>query len=177
MESASGAGIPQGAVTDSTQRVFYGSLGTRKPLPSTEVRHSDAGNAVRATDTTNMVFPGRACNLLCCYGRPSRWLNSRLCNFVFLYRCRRREDTQCSPSEGPCCNNRCRFISKWEKIKCKGNQDCTKASFCDGNQAQCPIPAFKEDNVTECNEGTQVRMLEIFFTNKKNELNYVVVLW
>ena len=94
----------------------------------------------------------------------------------FLYRCRRREDTQCSPSEGPCCNNRCRFISKWEKIKCKGNQDCTKASFCDGNQAQCPIPAFKEDNVTECNEGTQVRMLEIFFTNKKNELNYVVVL-
>ena len=84
MESASGAGIPQGAVTDSTQRVFYGSLGTRKPLPSTEVRHSDAGNAVRATDTTNMVFPGRACNLLCCYGRPSRWLNSRLCNFVFF---------------------------------------------------------------------------------------------
>ena len=30
--------------------------------------------------------------------------------------------------------------------------------------------------MTECNEGTQVRMLEIFFTNKKNELNYVVVL-
>ena len=72
MESASGAGKPSRTTFPQLLMLpkgfFYGSLGTRNPLPSAEVRHSHAGYTVRATDTTNMVFPGRA--------------NFTICNFV-----------------------------------------------------------------------------------------------
>ena len=43
------------------------------------------------------------------------------------------------------------------QVQCKNEDDCTAASFCDGRQAQCPDPEHKPDNVTECNQGTQVR--------------------
>ena len=39
---------------------------------------------------------------------------------------------------------------------CKVEEDCTEAARCDGTAAMCPNPAPKPDNVTECNEGTQV---------------------
>jgi len=126
----------------------------RKPNCFTESNGAFCGNKiVEEGEECDCGFDDHECAEQCCFPRKSADLSEEENK---RNRCRRREDTQCSPSEGPCCNNRCRFISKWEKIKCKGNQDCTKASFCDGNQAQCPIPAFKEDNVTECNEGTQV---------------------
>jgi len=126
----------------------------RKPNCFTESNGAFCGNKiVEEGEECDCGFDDHECAEQCCYPRKSDDLSEEENK---RNRCRRRKDTQCSPSEGPCCNNRCRFISKWEDIQCKGNQDCTKASFCDGNQAQCPIPAFKEDNVTECNEGTQV---------------------
>ena len=46
-------------------------------------------------------------------------------------------------------------------MQCKHEDDCTKAATCDGVQAKCPVPEFKVDNETECNEGTQVRICQI----------------
>jgi disintegrin and metalloproteinase domain-containing protein 10 len=34
--------------------------------------------------------------------------------------------------------------------------DCTEDAFCNGRNATCPSPDPKPDNVTECNQGTQV---------------------
>ena len=34
--------------------------------------------------------------------------------------------------------------------------DCTEDAFCNGRNATCPNPDPKPDNVTECNQGTQV---------------------
>ena len=34
--------------------------------------------------------------------------------------------------------------------------DCTESAFCNGRNATCPNPDPKPDNVTECNQGTQV---------------------
>ena len=74
-----------------------------------------------------------------------------------LSRCKRKPHTQCSPSEGPCCSHECRFVNHWESVQCKHEEDCTMSSKCDGQQAICPKPQAKPDNVTECNKGTQVR--------------------
>ena len=49
-----------------------------------------------------------------------------------------------------------RFIGTRQNLLCKHEDDCTQASKCDGLQATCPLPQTKPDNVTECNEGTQV---------------------
>ena len=63
---------------------------------------------------------------------------------------------ECSPSIGPCCDDQCSFITLAQQLECKADQECTKAAFCDGRSAKCPRPKTKEDNETECNEGTQV---------------------
>ena len=46
--------------------------------------------------------------------------------------------------------------SRSEKTKCKHMDDCTEDAFCNGRNATCPNPDPKPDNVTECNQGTQV---------------------
>ncbi|RXG70383.1 Disintegrin and metalloproteinase domain-containing protein 10 [Armadillidium vulgare] len=67
--------------------------------------------------------------------------------------CTRRNNTQCSPSEGPCCNrNSCRFISGME---CHAPTDCTLSSSCNGYNASCPKPRARS-NLTFCNEDTKV---------------------
>ena len=40
--------------------------------------------------------------------------------------------------------------------------DCTEKAFCNGRNATCPNPDPKPDNVTECNQGTQVCTLQIY---------------
>lgn len=67
--------------------------------------------------------------------------------------CRRRLRAQCSPSEGPCCNDNCRFED--HRKLCRHESECTFESFCDGRLPHCPTPKFKP-NKTECNGGTQV---------------------
>ena len=46
--------------------------------------------------------------------------------------------------------------SRSKKTKCKHMDDCTEDAFCNGRNATCPNPDPKPDNVTECNQGTQV---------------------
>ena len=56
-----------------------------------------------------------------------------------------------SPSEGPCCQSDCQFSSD---RTCKAETECSAASVCQGNQAQCPAGAHKPD-FGSCNHNTQ----------------------
>ncbi len=99
-------------------------------------------------------FDETECAEQCCYPRQSGNMSPEENK---AKRCKRKPNTECSPSEGPCCNANCRFTPSFEGVECKSEDDCTAAAVCDGRQAKCPEPDFKEDNVTECNQGTQVR--------------------
>jgi len=98
-------------------------------------------------------FDDQECQEQCCYPRQSSELNA---DENKQKRCTRRPGKECSPSEGPCCDKTCQFITNFDQVKCKSDGDCTEASYCNGKAAQCPEPDHKPDNVTECNQGTQV---------------------
>jgi len=101
-------------------------------------------------------FDDQECQEECCYPRQSSLLSPEEAK---AKRCTRKPGAQCSPSEGPCCDKSCRFTSKLDNVKCKNEDDCTMAAFCNGQAATCPEPSHKPDNVTECNQGTQVCQL------------------
>jgi len=98
-------------------------------------------------------FDEHECQEQCCHPRQSSNLSE---SDNKKFRCKRKQRAECSPSEGPCCGSDCKFIEKNEDVMCKVEEDCTEAARCDGTAAMCPNPAPKPDNVTECNEGTQV---------------------
>lgn len=54
----------------------------------------------------------------------------------------------CSPSQGPCCTTNCmlRFSDK-----CRDDNGCRDASFCDGRAPYCP-PSINKPNKTICNQ-------------------------
>jgi len=98
-------------------------------------------------------FDEHECTEQCCHPR----MNSSLSEAENkVARCTRKPGVQCSPSEGKCCDNTCRFVGAASRLKCQGVEECTEAVFCQGNQATCPKPRNKIDNETQCNEGTQV---------------------
>jgi len=98
-------------------------------------------------------FDEHECTEQCCHPR----MNSSLSEAENrVNRCKRKEDVQCSPSEGKCCTNSCKFVQAREQVLCQDTGECTEASYCRGDQATCPSPTNKIDNETECNEGTQV---------------------
>merc|ERR1719471_2694099 len=96
-------------------------------------------------------FDEAECAEQCCYPRTFDD-NNQLNDFS----CKLKPGKQCSPSIGPCCDQQCNFIRKSHGVMCKAEQDCTEDAFCDGTTAKCPVPRNKQDNETECNEGTQV---------------------
>ncbi|KAK0183166.1 hypothetical protein PV327_001233 [Microctonus hyperodae] len=53
----------------------------------------------------------------------------------------------CSPSQGPCCTNECKL--KFSD-KCREDNGCRDASFCDGKSPHCP-PSINKPNKTICN--------------------------
>lgn len=70
--------------------------------------------------------------------------------------CTRRANTQCSPSQGPCCDTAtCHFVRPDRNLTCKEATECSHASFCSGNSADCPEPRAMA-NHTKCNNGTQL---------------------
>ncbi|XP_072939687.1 disintegrin and metalloproteinase domain-containing protein 10 [Epargyreus clarus] len=70
--------------------------------------------------------------------------------------CTRRADTQCSPSQGPCCNaSSCQFVSARRNQTCRAAGECGHAAFCSGRSAECPAPRALPDR-THCNNGTQL---------------------
>ncbi|XP_063218110.1 disintegrin and metalloproteinase domain-containing protein 10 [Bacillus rossius redtenbacheri] len=62
--------------------------------------------------------------------------------------CRLTPNSVCSPSQGPCCTAECqlRFGDK-----CRDDNGCRDASFCDGRGPQCP-PSVNKPNKTVCNQ-------------------------
>ncbi|XP_037573303.1 disintegrin and metalloproteinase domain-containing protein 10 [Dermacentor silvarum] len=62
--------------------------------------------------------------------------------------CKLRPNVVCSPSQGPCCTQDCVL-----KIgdKCRDDNGCRSASYCDGEGPQCPSSTSKP-NKTICNE-------------------------
>ncbi|KAL1132299.1 hypothetical protein AAG570_010256, partial [Ranatra chinensis] len=70
--------------------------------------------------------------------------------------CHRRANTQCSPSEGPCCQSKeCKFVPLSHRVLCKPESECSWSSTCNGTSPKCPAPLPKA-NKTRCNEGTQL---------------------
>lgn len=62
--------------------------------------------------------------------------------------CRLTPGSVCSPSQGPCCTNECRLQFG---VKCRDDNGCRDASFCDGRVPHCP-PSINKPNKTVCNE-------------------------
>nr|CAG4648533.1 EOG090X02I4 [Polyphemus pediculus] len=93
------------------------------------------------------------CEEKCCYPRVVSE-SDRLSNPA-AQGCKRRPRTQCSPSEGQCCDNSCNFVEAAARQQCKEDGECSGKAFCNGNSAKCPPPPNKEDG-TECNGNTQV---------------------
>ncbi|KAJ6222620.1 hypothetical protein RDWZM_001165 [Blomia tropicalis] len=62
--------------------------------------------------------------------------------------CRLRPNVICSPSQGPCCTQDCKL-----KVgnKCRDDNGCRTASYCNGQGPQCP-PSTNKPNKTICNE-------------------------
>ncbi|XP_011303920.1 disintegrin and metalloproteinase domain-containing protein 10 isoform X2 [Fopius arisanus] len=81
------------------------------------------------------------CNDPCCHPQ-------RLHHAPFEIPCRLTENAVCSPSQGPCCSPEC---SLRNGEKCRDNNGCRDASFCDGLTPQCP-PSINKPNKTICNE-------------------------
>ncbi|XP_011504404.1 PREDICTED: disintegrin and metalloproteinase domain-containing protein 10 [Ceratosolen solmsi marchali] len=54
----------------------------------------------------------------------------------------------CSPSQGPCCTSDCRLRFG---DKCRDDNGCRDASFCDGRAPYCP-PSINKPNKTICNQ-------------------------
>lgn len=70
--------------------------------------------------------------------------------------CSRRAKTQCSPSQGPCCDaNSCAFVPAPKRAKCREESECSWSSMCNGTTSECPDPKPREDK-TKCNNGTQL---------------------
>jgi len=103
-------------------------------------------------------FDDAECQETCCYPRqgPTTLSPEEQAAWATEKRCKRKPFAECSPSEGPCCESDCKFTDRSKKTKCKHMDDCTEDAFCNGRNATCPNPDPKPDNVTECNQGTQV---------------------
>ncbi|XP_043197730.1 disintegrin and metalloproteinase domain-containing protein 10-like [Amphibalanus amphitrite] len=98
-------------------------------------------------------FDDAECTESCCY--PNQVSESDRRSNASAEGCRRRQHTQCSPSEGPCCDRRCSFVATFERLRCRSEDNCTYDSYCDGYRASCPAPPPRPD-MTECNSGTKV---------------------
>ena len=110
-------------------------------------------------------YDDQECQENCCYPRNSDELSD---DESKVKRCTFRPNAECSPSQGPCCDQQCKFTSIVDDVQCSYEGDCTLASKCDGRAAQCPEPGHKPDNITECNQGTQVSLPSPDCESEKN---------
>lgn len=95
-------------------------------------------------------YDQKECTEMCCYPRE---VEPYLESDPQAKPCTRRRGAICSPSEGPCCSERCRYEPN-HKL-CREDRECTFKSNCNGYRASCPA-APPKPNKTECNGGTQV---------------------
>lgn len=71
-------------------------------------------------------------------------------------KCMLKKGAECSPSQGPCCNNQC--IHSPSNTICMLNTECLNNVTCTGHNASCPRNEnqFFKPALTPCNSGTQV---------------------
>ncbi|XP_076294427.1 disintegrin and metalloproteinase domain-containing protein 10 [Lasioglossum baleicum] len=81
------------------------------------------------------------CNDPCCHPQ-------RLHHAPYEIPCRLADGALCSPSQGPCCTSGCTLRNS---DKCRDDNGCRDASFCDGRGPQCP-PSISKPNKTICND-------------------------
>ncbi|XP_076333075.1 disintegrin and metalloproteinase domain-containing protein 10-like [Tachypleus tridentatus] len=107
----------------------------------TEPQHAICGNGVVETNEECDCGWEEDCQEPCCF--PMR-INPPQDQPP----CRLRPNIMCSPSQGPCCTQDC-----YLKIgnKCRNDNGCRSASFCDGVRARCP-PSTNKPNKTICNK-------------------------
>ncbi|XP_053672459.1 disintegrin and metalloproteinase domain-containing protein 10 [Anopheles nili] len=99
-------------------------------------------------------FNEEECMDKCCY--PREMTDAMKIENSTAQSCGRRARTQCSPSQGPCCDsNTCRFIPSDAKVTCKEETECSWGSTCNGTTPECPEPKPRDDK-TKCNNGTQL---------------------
>ncbi|XP_022049988.2 disintegrin and metalloproteinase domain-containing protein 10 [Acanthochromis polyacanthus] len=67
--------------------------------------------------------------------------------------CRLKPGKVCSPSQGLCCGQDCKFKPTGQM--CDEETDCQEKSLCSGLSSFCPEPNAKE-NLTVCSHGTRV---------------------
>ena len=84
----------------------------------------------------------------CCYPRMNG--NKKLHNG-----CQLKWGSECSLSQGPCCEPSCGFVSAAKGKVCQAAEECTLSSTCDGNHVTCPLPMNAKDD-TPCNSNTQI---------------------
>nr|CAG4646879.1 EOG090X02I4 [Megafenestra aurita] len=93
------------------------------------------------------------CEEKCCYPRVVSEQDKNL--NPAAQGCKRRPRTQCSPSQGQCCDRTCSFVPAAAHQQCKEDGECNGKAFCNGLSAKCPPPPNNPDG-TECNGNTQV---------------------
>lgn len=99
-------------------------------------------------------FNSDECRDRCCYPRIVSDYDLNL--NASAKGCSRRAKTQCSPSQGPCCDpNSCAFVPAVKRAKCREESECSWSSMCNGTTSECPDPKPREDK-TKCNNGTQL---------------------
>lgn len=108
---------------------------------------------VEAGEECDCGYDSKECKEACCYPRMVDTEDKKL--NTTAKGCHRRRNTQCSPSQGPCCNSYCRFVPLQQFEVCKPESDCSKSSMCNGTSPECPIPDPRP-NKTRCNNGTQL---------------------
>lgn len=70
--------------------------------------------------------------------------------------CKRKPNTQCSISEGICCQvDKCIFTPKEEKKVCRRESDCLEKQICNGTSPVCP-PSVPRKDGTLCRDSTKV---------------------
>lgn len=76
-------------------------------------------------------FNDEECRDRCCYPRIVSDYDLNLNSSA--KGCSRRAKTQCSPSQGPCCDpNSCTFVSINKRAKCREESECSWSSTCNG---------------------------------------------
>ncbi|KAL1505705.1 hypothetical protein ABEB36_005210 [Hypothenemus hampei] len=109
---------------------------------------------VEAGEECDCGYDDNECQDKCCYPRILSFEDKQ--NNDTAVGCTRRYATECSPSQGPCCNGEtCKFIPLYEHELCKTESDCSESSFCSGKSSECPAPQPRPDK-TKCNNGTQL---------------------
>ncbi|XP_055712514.1 disintegrin and metalloproteinase domain-containing protein 10 isoform X2 [Phlebotomus papatasi] len=109
---------------------------------------------VESGEECDCGFNDEECQDRCCYPRQ---IGERDLSLNATARgCTRRARTQCSPSQGPCCQSEtCSFMPAHLGVKCKEETECSWSSMCNGTTPECPEPKPRDDK-TKCNNGTQL---------------------